>query len=292
MRFSPQPKTLPDSWRLLMRGKSGVDVASWQATLLALGYEISDEVGQFDDSTHNATLAFQRLRKLVIDGKVGDKTKGAILWSPEILRPPTGIAPSMRTLANCLHEIEFIQAKNYTKVPGGVGRTEVKWIVLHSMEGGESSTRAERSARWFAGLNPNFPAPRASAHYGVDSDSIVGMVKERDVAWAAPGANRLGVHIEHAGRSRRTEAQWRDGFAEPMLMRSAWLAARIALRWNMPVDFVGRDALKLGRRGITTHNEVTQAFNKSTHTDPGVNFPMVWYLELVHEARSLLSPGR
>ena len=79
-----------------------------------------------------------------------------------------------------------------------------------------------------------------------------------------------------------------DDFSKAMLLGSAWLTADICLRRRIPIVFVDRDGLSSGLRGITTHNEVTHAFRKSTHTDPGKNFPMDWYLEMVREAHQIL----
>jgi hypothetical protein len=44
------------------------------------------------------------------------------------------------------------------------------------------------------------------------------------------------------------------------------------------------DNLKRGAHGITTHAEVSRAFGKSTHLDPGPFFPVAEYLRLVVEA--------
>jgi N-acetyl-anhydromuramyl-L-alanine amidase AmpD len=281
------PLLHPEAWRKLMKhGNRGSDVAAWQATLLACQYDLTDPAGMFGDGTHNATMAFQKLRRLGIDGKVGRESKSNINTPP--MDRPTGLdIRGLYQFDDCTENIPFRQAANYTHA----NRTEMKWVVVHSMEGAEASTKAETVSMWFAGENIRFPAPRASAHYAVDCDSIVQMVRDEDVAWHAPGANRYGIGIEHAGRARQTTEQWLDAFSRAMLMQSAWLVASICLRWNIPIVFVDRDGVSSGRRGITTHCEVTHAFRKSTHTDPGPNFPMEWYLTCVREAHMILSPG-
>lgn len=279
-KYTPLPAVHPDNWAKLMRaGDLGVDVAAWQATLEGLGYDLTDEVGNFGDATHNATLAFQRLRGIGIDGVVGDETKRHI------------VAPAKERTAFpefSFSAMSFVQAENFTRA--GRDPSTIWWIVLHSMEGAEASTKAETVSRWFAGLNPRFPAPRSSAHYAVDSDSIVQMVKDDDVAWAAPGANRNGLHIEHAGKARQTALQWRDAFSEPMLLLSAQLTARKCKAYGIPMRFVDRHGLDAGERGITTHNEVTRSnlSERGTHTDPGKNFPMDWYLSCVRDAHAQL----
>jgi hypothetical protein len=46
---------------------------------------------------------------------------------------------------------------------------------------------------------------------------------------------------------------------------------------------VDREGLQAGEPGVTTHNEVTHAFRKSDHTDPGAAFPMDAFLERARE---------
>lgn len=185
-----------------------------------------------------------------------------------------------------LTKIPFKQALNYTRA--NRSRESIKWIVLHSMEGPEEATRAEHVANWMSGaLAPKFPAPETSAHYAVDSDSIVQMVKDRDVAWHAKGANRFGIGIEHAGKAKQTREQWLDAFSGPMLLISAELCAALCNLYVIPRVFVDAADLLKGEAGITTHAEVTKAFRQSTHTDPGPSFPLDWYLDRVNDLASL-----
>jgi N-acetyl-anhydromuramyl-L-alanine amidase AmpD len=169
----------------------------------------------------------------------------------------------------------FIQARNYTPAD----RKTIDLLVIHTMEAPEKPDTAENVARWFAGST----APQASAHYCIDDDSIVQCVRDKDVAWHAPGANHNGLGFEHAGTARQTAADWKDAYTEKVLALSAKLVAEkckqyaIPARWLMPAD------LKAGRRGITGHADCTIAFGGS-HTDPGVNFPRDHYLGLVHAA--------
>ncbi len=291
--YMAHPQLHPEAWRKLMKhGNRGPDVAAWQATLLACQYDLTDQSGVFGDSTHNSTMAFQKLRGLGIDGKVGNESKSNIGTPPQprVSHDDPIEGHDLRGLYDfdeCTENIPFRQALNYTRA----NRTEMKWGVIHSMEGAESATKAESVSQWFAGENSRFPAPKSSAHYAFDCDSVVQMVREKDVAWHAPGANRYGVGFEHAGRARQTTAQWLDAFSRPMLMQSSWVMAAFCRRWNLPIVFVDRHDVSAGRRGITTHGEVTHAFKKSTHTDPGPNFPMEWYLACVREAHSILDPG-
>lgn len=247
--------------RILRRGMVGDDVAEWQSFVGALPDR------KFGPITEGITRAWQAAHGLLPDGVVGPKTVAKANEVQDI-REAAG-----EDVEDDLID-DFVQAKNYTLMPHG---REIKWIVIHSAEMKEKPTAAEALAAWAAGPN----APRASWHFGIDVDSIVQCVRETDVAWHAPGANRHGIGIEHAGYARQTAEEWADEYSRDMLLRSARLVAWLCEKHRLPVAFVDREGLKAGRRGITTHNEVTMAFRRSTHTDPGHAFPMDWYLEQV-----------
>ena len=169
--------------------------------------------------------------------------------------------------------VPFIQAANFTPAQ----RTRVDLVVLHSMENSEKPSSARGVAEWFAGPN----APRASAHYCVDAGEVIACVREEDVAWAAPGANRNGIQIEQAGHADQSASQWLDPYSTAMLQRMIPLMVEICRRWTIPAVIVGPEALRQGLRGITTHNFVTLAFRKSTHTDPGIHYPLEWVVSRV-----------
>lgn len=173
--------------------------------------------------------------------------------------------------------IPLVQARHYTLGPR---RGSVDLIVIHTMEAAEKPTTAVNVATWFAGPN----APQASAHYCVDSEHVVQCVRDDDIAWHAPGVNHCAIGIEHAGYAKQSAADWRDAFSSAMLERSARLCAKLCLKHELPVEFVDADGLLAGRRGITTHWEVTKAFHKSTHTDPGKSFPMDAFIAQVSAA--------
>ncbi len=178
--------------------------------------------------------------------------------------------------------MKFVQARHYTAVATA---RPVDLVVIHSMEAPERANTALAVAFWFSGKN----APRASAHYCIDATEVVGCVHERDVAWAAPGANGNGIQLEHAGFAAQGAADWADAYSEQVLARSAALCAEICKRHSIPVVKLTVPEVKAGRRGICGHIEVTRAFNRSTHTDPGAHFPWGRYLELVEIALSVLA---
>ena len=176
-----------------------------------------------------------------------------------------------------LEALPFVQAANWTAAKPPPRK---KWVVIHAMEYPEKPDSAEWCARYFAGLVG--PAPRCSAHACVDSDTIVQCVGWDQVAWHAPGANSLGIGIEHAGYARQGLADWQDTYSRQMLELSAWLVAQLCTRFRIPVEFSNAADLRAGEAGITTHAEVTLAWpDKGSHTDPGKGFPMGDYLRRV-----------
>lgn len=174
----------------------------------------------------------------------------------------------------------FIRARNYTPV----AHRKIDLLVIHDMEAPEKGSTAEAVANYFAGPN----APRASAHYCIDNDSIVQCVRDHDVAWHAPGANHNGIGLEHAGYAHQSRTDWLDVYSISMLHRSAELAAEKCVKYGIPIRFVNAEGLKAGHRGITTHAEVSRAYRLSDHTDPGPNFPMARYLAMVQLAATRL----
>ena len=258
----------PTTWPRLELSSKGRAVAAWQRQLIEDGHDLSpwNDDGDFGQMTHNATVSWQRSHGLPPTGVVGPDTIALLVGAPIV------------TPSRALPVIPFMQAANYTPA----NRSDIRWIVLHTMEAKEASTTAETVARWFAGKSG--AAPAASAHYCIDDDSIVQCVKDQDVAWHAKGGNRYGLGLEHAGYARQTAEEWADGFSQRMLALSAALSAELCKRHRIPIAYVDAAGLVRGDRGITTHLQVTKAFKESTHTDPGKWFPMERYLELIRAA--------
>lgn len=271
----PGPASTPTSPRTLRIGASGMDVERVQR---AIGVTAD---GTYGPRTEAAVKEWQRAHGLDADGVFGANSWAALSSGPPPTprneAPVTGDEPGTA----------FVEARNYTKTSG----RKVDWVVVHSMELPEKGDTAESCARMFANTDRD-----ASCHYTIDSDSVVQCVRERDVAWAAPGANRAGIQLEHAGYARQTADEWSDPYSKAMLERSAVLTARICKRHSIPVEFVDAEGLLAGARGITTHWEASKAcrlakkrsmsgstFFKATtdHYDPGPGWPMRAYLEMV-----------
>ena len=166
----------------------------------------------------------------------------------------------------------FVESPNVTKTGG----RKIDLIVIHTMEMDEKGDTAEHCALWFKN-----PAAKVSAHYCVDADSIVQCVRDQDIGWHAPGANHDGIGIEHAGRAKQTGRDWSDAYSTAMLDRSAGLVADLCRKYAIPVTWLYAADLRAGKRGITTHKAVSDAFKRGSHWDPGTGFPVERYLALV-----------
>lgn len=276
--------------RVIKLGSTGADVGAWQRVI-----GISPTTDYFGTVTDAATRKWQTDHNLNADGEVGPKS-----WAASTVAAPSApvnVTPETHTPQHSgntgpqFDGVVYLQARNYTHA--AAGRT-VLWIVLHSMEIAEKGDTAEACARMFSTTDR-----LASSHLCIDADSAVQCVMLNDVAFAAPGANRAGVQLEHAGYARQSAAEWGDAYSAAMLERSAGLAAQICAKFGLPITFVDAEGLLRGEPGITTHYEATLAGQlarkrgltssafyaaKTDHTDPGPQFPMAAYLEKVRAA--------
>lgn len=174
----------------------------------------------------------------------------------------------------------FIESPNVTRVAGRA----VDTVVVHTMEIGERADAAEICARWFAS-----PASQVSAHYCVDAGTVIQCVREQDIAWHARGGNATSIGVELAGTAGQGSRDWEDDYSEAVLARAAALVADVCRRHGIPVRRVGPPGLRAGRGGITGHADVSRAFGKSDHWDPGPGFP--WSAFLARVRREIRAPA-
>lgn len=181
----------------------------------------------------------------------------------------------------------FVKAKWYKEIPGVYRK--VRLVVMHDMEYPEKMTAAEDVARYFQNPRNDKGEPvKASAHICVDADSTVQCVKDRNVAFAAPGANSDGIQVEMAGYGRQTRVEWLDVYSTQLLLRSADAVALYLRKFYLPTELLTASQVRAGSKGITGHVMVSQAYGESNHTDPGPNFPWDIFMNFVDNARCKL----
>lgn len=164
---------------------------------------------------------------------------------------------------------------------GSRSNSQVKWIVLHD----EEAATARSAAQWFAN-----PASEGSAHLCVDDEVCFRTLPDDAIPWAASsaiGANTGGFHIEQAGFAKWSAVVWLSHLRT--LQRAAFKTALHCRKFGIPTVFVDADGLLAGKRGVTTHAEVTRASKKKNpggsydHTDPGPLWPRRVFMAYVRK---------
>lgn len=145
----------------------------------------------------------------------------------------------------------------------------MRWIVLHSTEGGT----AESVARYFATRKA-----RGSAHLVVDDNACYRCLPNDVIPWAAPGANTAGFHIEQCGFAKWSAVVWRSHLRT--LNRAAYKTAHHCVLFGIPPYWQDAAGLRAGRFGVTSHAECTKAFG-GDHTDPGRLWPRSFFMARV-----------
>jgi N-acetyl-anhydromuramyl-L-alanine amidase AmpD len=170
----------------------------------------------------------------------------------------------------------FVESPNFTRAPGRA----IGVVVMHTMEISERPDAAEICARWF-----RTEVSQVSAHYCVDADSVIQCVREKDIAWHARGGNTNSIGVELAGFASQAPRDWKDPYSSAVLARASSLVADICRRRRIPVRWLVADDLVAGRRGVTGHSEVSLAFERSDHWDPGDGFPVESFLDSVRKTQ-------
>lgn len=139
-------------------------------------------------------------------------------------------------------------------------------IVIHSTVSPCREGQARATASYFRNL-----ASRGSAHYVIDPGEVIQCAFDSVICWhAPPNSHSIGVELcDMPGEGRGAMLRWTDRNHRRMLRKAVDLVARLCLAYNVPTAYLDVEELRAGKRGITTHNNVSDAWRESDHWDPG-----------------------
>lgn len=148
-------------------------------------------------------------------------------------------------------------------------------VVIHDEEYPVSDTSAEAIARYFASSDAG-----GSAHYCVDANSEQHCVADGVIAWHAP-PNQGSIGIEQDGYARFSYNDWQTPGSQATMRRAAWRTNELCDRFGVPKVWLSVQDLLNGAHGVTSHNNVSQAWHQSDHNDPGGGFPVAQFMGYV-----------
>lgn len=150
-------------------------------------------------------------------------------------------------------------------------RAPISLIAIHTMEAPEAAQTAENVANYFKRVD-------ASAHWCVDNDSRVRVVKDEDTAWTLPGANSRSLNIEIAGYAKQDADDWADEYSIDALEIAAVCAAEWCDKYQIPIRKLTDDQIRSGAKGFVGHVDTNRVYKQSSHWDPGPGFPWAYFL--------------
>ena len=116
---------------------------------------------------------------------------------------------------------------------GERSQRSIRFIVLHSTEGGTAKSVAE----WFAN-----PASGGSSNIVVDDFQCWRSLGDNLIPWGAPPLNTFGFHVEMCGYAAWSRARWLLHYRT--LQRSAYKAA-LRIKWyGIPIKIPTIEELK------------------------------------------------
>lgn len=152
-------------------------------------------------------------------------------------------------------------------------------IVIHTTEGSEGANSAEDGAAYDQRRTDG-----TSAHFYIDSNSIVQCVRTTDEAHTARATgNDIGIHLELCGKAGQLPSQWADPVSAATVENAAAVCRRLREDYPFPIVRLSPSQLRSGAEGFCGHVDISNAFGESDHTDPGPNFPWARLFDLIED---------
>lgn len=165
--------------------------------------------------------------------------------------------------------------------PDRTGNTRTgpyRLLVVHTSEGSEGPSSAENLCSFMT-----LPGDRvdptdgskygASYHYVTDTDQVLPATPDNVVAYAAAGANNDGIHICIPGKAGQTRDQWLDTISRDYIRQLAAVMVDKGRVHAIPLRLLTVPQIVAGQTGYCGHVDISRAYHRSDHTDPGPSFP-------------------
>lgn len=166
------------------------------------------------------------------------------------------------------------------KFHGGNDNKPINRIVLH----GTVSPCEPGGARDIGGYFKFRVTTPSSCHYIIDPGEDLQLTWDSVVAYHdGHNTHELGIEMcDPVGDDKGALPlkRWDDKDHTAMMKRTARLVAQACLAYNIPPKMRGPVGLRLGRRGVCEHSDISKAFKTSTHWDLG-NFPRRRFIRMV-----------
>jgi len=171
----------------------------------------------------------------------------------------------------------------YTFIPGSKEHMQgsngtITRIVMHGTVSSCARGGARNVARYFKDDKAG-----GLAHFVVDPAEVIQCCKEDTACWHAP-PNKGSLGVELCDWQSGPGSRWHDHDHTAMLQHAAGLVAVLCRRHNIPARKINAVDLNNGLWGICGHDDVSEAFRQSDHTDPGADFPWPLFISMVHAA--------
>lgn len=156
--------------------------------------------------------------------------------------------------------------------------TKKNGVVVHDAESQDGASAALVNLLKSPGDRDNGAGGKYGSGYHAVTDGSGGYIEMGDATagpFAAPPCNSDWWHICMPGFANQTREQWQDELSAAHIRG---VAKYIYAKWiadgkSWGLSFIFADQLTKGYKGYTSHYQVSLAWKKSNHTDPGPNFP-------------------
>lgn len=171
-------------------------------------------------------------------------------------------------------------------------------VVIHDSETGDGSAENLILAMQRPGDRPiegsNPPRKYGSGYHAITLNrgrEFSQLLGPETGPFHAPPLNKTWWGICIPGRAAQKRAEWLDEPSLAGIRAVAWFIIEKAAVDGFPLEYVDAAGLKAGRRGYTSHYQVSLAFGQTNHTDPGPGFPWdVLAAEIALLAHPIVTP--